>query len=100
MDKQEVSDLCGLNCEQKKAFNSLRRAYKKCLDKNIYFYQVLESLHAYNGNNVEKINDTDVLNQDGNSVFCTQWIYAPSLKITDAWADDNHFVHLKTGSKE
>ncbi len=96
MTREEIEDLCELNPEQAKAFKKLERAYKDCLKKEIYFHQVLETLHAFNGNNVKEIDDTD---PDGNSLldspFCTQSLYQPCMQITDGWADDNHFVHLK-----
>lgn len=93
--KAQVEDLCELNSEQLKAFKKLQRAYRDCLHKNIYFHQILDSLQAFNGNNVEMVDDTDVLQMDSRSPFCIQSILIPIMKITSSWADDDHFVHFK-----
>ena len=95
MTNDEVQDLCDLNEEQLKTFKKLERAYQNCLKQNIYFHQVLDKIYPFNGNNVKEIDDTDTLGTGCNSAFCTQFIFTKSMKITDPWADDNHFVHLK-----
>ena len=66
------------------------RAVKACKAANIYFYQVLRSLSGLNGNNVRRVHD------EGREPdpTCLQTLYYPTVKTTDAWADDSHFVEL------
>lgn len=98
--REDVERLCELNKEQRIAFNSLQCAYAKCEKANILFHQVLDTLEAYNGNNIDKITDEDINGSvNGESIYCTQTLGAPSLKTANAWADDNHFVHLKHSLK-
>jgi hypothetical protein len=89
MNFDQADELIQLDTEQTKAFKALGRAYKKCINVGIYFHQVLESLQAFNGNNVECVNDT----KEGG--WLTQEMSPPDIKIVSAWADDNHYVHFK-----
>jgi hypothetical protein len=57
MNKDKLEQLCFLTDKQRKTFKLLKSAYKKCLDEKIYFHQVLETLSAYNGINVDGIDD-------------------------------------------
>ena len=94
MDKSKVSELCELTKEQKKAFKKLKAAYNNCIDSGVFFHQVLSSLYALNGNNIEDIDD------NSSNGFCIQYMDLPSMSITAAWADDTHYVHLREGCEE
>jgi len=89
MNQDIIESLCKLDEKQTKAFINLKKAYNKCLKSGIYFHQVLETLQAYNGNNISDINDNP---EEG---FCTQKLSINSMKITSGWADDNHYVHFQ-----
>ena len=84
----DINELCELTDEQRKAFASLKRAYKKCLKTNIIFHQVLDTLHALNGNNVDKVDDFK-------TEYNLDYITVDSMKTVCSWADDTHYVHLK-----
>lgn len=92
MDEETVNSLCDLTSEQKKAFTNLKKAYKRCLNSGIFFHQILESLHAFNGNNVRTVDDNP---KDG---YCIQTLDIDymNMSILSAWADDNHYVHFKS----
>jgi len=92
MNKDKLEQLCFLTDKQKRAFKSLKSAYEKCLNEKIYFHQVLETLSAYNGINVEDIDD----NPDGG--HSTMFFRPDAMKITCSWADDTHYIHLKSTS--
>jgi hypothetical protein len=89
MNNEEVELLCDLTEEQLKCFKELKRAYSKCVKSGIYFHQVLDTIHAFNGENVKEIDD----NSDNG--YCTQTIYVPFIHTVCSWADDNHYVHFK-----
>ncbi len=89
--KEEVQEKIDLTPEQEKAFNALIRAVKRCEKENIYFYQVLEKLGALNGHNVLAVGD-DLDYSDPTNL---QRLLYPVVGLTDAWADDTHFVKLK-----
>jgi len=91
MTKEDVQELIELTPEQEKAFNSLKRAYAKCVKEGIYFHQILDYLSPFNGNNIDTINDTG----DDNGIYNIQWLNYPTLHTVCGWADDNHFVHFK-----
>ena len=89
--KDEVQELIDLTPKQQKSFNALVRAVKRCEKENVYFYQVLDRLGALNGHNVLAVTD-DLDYSDPTSL---QHLFYPIIGLTDAWADDTHFVKLK-----
>ena len=101
MTQDEVQELIDLNPAQKKAFNSLIRAVNKCRKENVYFYQVLESLHALNGDNVDAVVCPDDLlykgcNTSGHDEERNlQFLSFPTIDTTCSFADDTHYVVLE-----
>ena len=99
--EEEYQEAIELNPEQNKAFKALERAVKKCKESNIYFYMVLDSLGALNGDNVDKVEDHDGIafsnhsNKGCGAPDCLQYKSFPFINVTDAWADDDHFIILK-----
>lgn len=97
-DEEYYQEAVDLNEEQEKAWKSLVRAIAKCKKANIYFYQVLESLHGLNGNHVETIRLEDrgcLESLSGDHPSCLQMKELPCVITTDGFADDNHFIELK-----
>jgi hypothetical protein len=97
MNIEEVQEMIDLTPNQEKAWKSLKRAFTKCAKENIYLYQVLDSLSGLNGNNISKILEkAEVEDSKGwNDERNLQNLAYESVKTTDAWADDTHFVILK-----
>ena len=84
-----------LTPEQEKAWKSLKRAFKRCEQTNIYWYQVLESLHPLNGNVVEGVADhCGKRLPDGAFDFSMEPCYN-RMNITCSFADDAHHAILK-----
>ena len=88
---------------QEKAWKSFVRAVKKCKKTGIYFYQVLDAVSALNGHNVKSIHPPDDIILEGmpkhiynDNRNLNGFLYYPSINITDAFADDMHYVRLKT----
>jgi hypothetical protein len=75
---------------QRKAFDALRRAVKRCEKEKILFYHVLRTLGALNGNNVASIDEGGLCNAP-NSLMYKKF---PSLEIAESWADDTHYITL------
>lgn len=94
-----MTDPSELTPEQKKAFNALKRAVKKCQDANVYFYQVLSTTHAMNGNVVVSVEEGRGIEAPGGMIN-TDELYMDSVSITDSWADDTHYVVLKESGDE
>lgn len=92
---QEYQNAIGLTLGQKKAFDSLKKAITQCKKANILFYQNLESLGALNGNKVERITDK-ITDPDVSDEACLQYLLFPVVKTECSWADDDHYVILKT----
>ncbi len=99
MDVDNIQEMINLTESQEKAFNSLKRAVKKCEESNIFFYHVLETLGALNGDNVESIVVTEgdlsfdpLEHTDDNSLDVLLY---PTLQISESFADDSHWVILK-----
>jgi len=96
---EELQEAITLTVEQESAWKYLERAVKKCKAANIYFYHVLETLGALNGDNVDKIictecdPDFDIL-IDENANSLQQLVY-PTLQISESFADDTHWVRTK-----
>jgi len=89
MDKETANSLCELTNEQKKAFINLKKAYKRCLNSGIFFHQILDTLEAFNGNNVLTVDDTP------DNGYCIQTLNIDYMKIVCGWADDDHYVHFR-----
>ncbi len=96
-DHEYYQNKIDLNQAQRKAWTALVRAVNRCKKENIYFYQMLEHLGGLNGNNVDTIN-TDVEKKNGSSSDpdCLQSMLYPHVTTCCSFADDNHFVVLKT----
>jgi len=77
-----------LTKEQKSAIASLERAFKKCHKANIYFHNCYGTLIAYDGNIVEKVDDTI------DKVPCHEGYNVSNPYCIDSWADDDHYVHF------
>ena len=99
MNVDSIQEEINLTDDQQKAFNTLKRAVKKCQESNIFFYHVMETLGALNGNNVDKIVVTEcdltfdpTEHTEDNSL---QALIYPTLEISESFADDTHWVILK-----
>ena len=94
LTQEEVQEKIELTPKQKKAFDAFIRAVNRCNKENVYFYQVLDSISALNGNNVvdiDEVSNTSLWDSPEN----LQWLEYPSIRVTCGWADDTHFVKLK-----
>ena len=89
-----MSNPTELTEEQEKAWKSLKRAVKKCEKSNIYWYQVLDLLHAFNGNLVDSVDD-HCDKPLPNGAFDLTFKLLDSIPLTCSFADDNHHVILK-----
>jgi len=87
----DYQDAINLTHKQDLAFNALKRAVKRCEETGVYFYQVLETTYALNGNNVRDVVGTE---ERIHEAACLQYLGYPSIKITDGWADDSHYIIL------
>lgn len=84
-----------LTAEQQKAFESLKRALKKCEKANIYWYQNLETLYALNGNVVYAV-EPSLCTEIPEGAFPTEdFGYINAVKTTCSFADDTHYVVYK-----
>jgi len=98
MTKEEVQQKIELTISQNKAFNELKKAVKKCKKTNIYFYQVLETLSALNGNNVKSVECLDDPTCKGigyDDSRNLQYLSYPGIETDCSFADDTHIVILK-----
>ncbi len=97
LSQKEIQKLINLTPEQKKAWTQLARAVSQCKKANIYFYQVLESLHGLNGCNVERVDESEGYRLLGgkNENANLQWLDYPCVKTSCSWADDTHYVVTK-----
>ena len=111
LTQEEVQEKINLTPKQKKAFDSFIRAVKRCKKENIYFYQVLESVGALNGNNVDSVDEEEYyfmmypekrrpsVDEEFDST-CLHNLDYPEINITCSWADDTHYVKLKETNKQ
>ena len=60
---------------------------KKCNDSGVFFYQVLDDVHALNG---DVVSDVSIESGDA-TIECP----ADSVKMSCSFADDEHFVTFK-----
>ena len=103
MDIDEIQEKIEFTTEQQKAWNSLKRAVKKCEKSGIFFYQVLTTTFGMNGKHINGIICTEgdfdydpILYTDGNSL---QSLDIDSVNITDGFADDTHWLKMKGENK-
>ena len=89
--KEYVQKKIKLTTAQEGAFSALVKAIRRCEKEEIYFYMVLDTLSALNGKNVATVSD----HLDYADPRNLQFLQYPSVRITDGWADDIHFVQLK-----
>ena len=95
LTRDDVQEMIELTAEQQKTFNALTKAVNQCKKEEIYFYMVLDTLSALNGKNVATVSD----HLDYADPRNLQFLKYPSVRITDGWADDTHFVILKEGGE-
>jgi len=100
MTIDDVQELIELTPKQKKSWIKLTRAWKECLINNILFYQNLDTLGAFNGENVASIIDYGDGYPENDDPFAVQNLTWPSMQTTDAWADDQHKVVLRSKGNE
>jgi hypothetical protein len=98
---KSIQERIELTPDQKKAFTALVKAVNRCTKTGIFFYQVLESLGALNGNGFRDIVlEDDRLVGVPNKCFeverCLQHLSYPSVNTACGFADDDHFIRLKT----
>lgn len=96
-DNEYYQEMIELNAEQKKAFNSLKRAISKCRKANIYFYQSMDNLSGLNGHNVFDVctdEDKGFRGSRSDSPNCIQSKAYPTVITECSFADDSHFVLL------
>ena len=98
----ELSELATLNKAQRSAWNSMKRAHKKCLDANICFYQNLETLYAINGDYIESV--VSPANYDVNAFADDLDINGEhdrdGINIGSSFADDTHYAVLTRAGVE
>lgn len=97
MSPEDYQQAIDLTPEQKRAFSSLKRAVTRCRQANVYFYQVLDTLNALNGNNVQSvITDEDAQSRGftRDHPSCLAFLDYPHVETTGAFADDAHFIVL------
>jgi hypothetical protein len=95
-----IQERIDLTPNQDKAFKELILAIKKCKKANVYFYQVLETLYALNGNQVgEVVDDIDLSHTNRRHLEDEEhhlgYKQLPSVKTTCSWADDAHYAIMK-----
>jgi hypothetical protein len=98
----ETQRLIDLNDKQKKAFSKFISAVKACQKANVLFYQVLETIHGLNGDNIVGIHDGSPSVDYGkptDRAHCLDDCSNPCVIVCDGWADDPHYVELEKSSK-
>ena len=92
-----MTDPRDLTEEQEKAWKSLQRAFKKCENANILWYQVLDTLSPLNGNIASSVETHDFCNDPDNAFSLEGRTPDKSVKTTCGFADDEleHYVILK-----
>jgi hypothetical protein len=76
---------------QMKALKKLENALKECKDANVYFHNCYGTLHAFDGEYVKSVDDTE----DVESIYEPDSSFYPICLPCGEWADDQHYVHLK-----
>jgi hypothetical protein len=102
MTQDDYQEAIELTRDQQQAFKAFERAYKKCVNSGIYFYQVLDSICALNGNNVLGIEDRAELKSDGHKLSDESnlnYLNYPEFTAFSGWADDTHYVKLREDYK-
>ncbi len=86
-----LQELIDLTPAQERAWKRLERAVKDFQAVGGKFYSVLDTLSAYNGENVASI--------DNDTGYHTASVYMPSIDAPGftSWADDWHGITLKDG---
>lgn len=80
-----------LTPEQVKAFESLKRAYKKCKKANVNFYICLDSMYALNGNHLSAASITPEMT-DNSLIDHVNLSYMISDYGFSGFADDQHYI--------
>lgn len=85
---------------QIKAVAELKKAFAAAKRANVYFYQVLDSVHALNGRVVHSV----VTNSDSDRGDCSMRDFDYPALITfgqlNPFSDDEHFVIFKESAKK
>ena len=99
VDIDDIQEQIELTEQQEKAWKSLLTAIKKCKNANVFFYGVLKTLGALNGNNVNGIVCTEEaltynrnIHLEDNSLQALEY---PTIEMYESFADDTHWVILK-----
>jgi hypothetical protein len=93
-------DPTALTPAQKKAVDELKKAFAAAKRANVYFYQVLDSVHALNGRVVHSV----VTDSDSGRADCSMREFDYPEMITfgqlNPFSDDEHFVIFKDSAKK
>jgi hypothetical protein len=87
----DIYELLELTPEQQKAFNALKRAYKKCGKLNMGFYNNYGTIGVYDKAKISHYDDdkSGILDRNQN---CNQFQHPAGT----SWADDPHYFHPVT----
>lgn len=85
-----MRNLGELTKEQRKAFNSLKRAYKNCIDAGIFFVNQYGSLTAFNGGHINGFGIEDNFFSDPSHAIpmLGTSVSQVSFQIPHEWCDD------------
>ena len=86
----QIQDLFTLNPEQRKAFENLKKAFKKCENAGLGFYNNYGTLGCYDS---AKISHYDDKEKDGIYNDCTLNLDNQLQLPCQEWADDMHYFH-------
>jgi hypothetical protein len=85
-------DLFELTPQQKKEFESFKKAYKKCIESGIWFYNNYGTIGALDSNKVNGYSDE---NKKSHIKDTGQNTHNELRTCLDSWADDEHYFHPK-----
>lgn len=94
MNRDKLYEVCTLTPEQKKAFNKLKRAYKECEKKGIFFTNIYGTLSAFDGALVKDYGDYDLRPDGEYEIELCGFCPAEGMGIPSEWADDSHILGL------
>lgn len=77
-----------LKTDQKKAFEALKKAYKKCQSLNIGFYNNYGNIGAFDKDKIKSYN-----NEFAGGVIDNGQNIDNEFKSEVSWADDTHYFH-------
>lgn len=94
MNREKLIEVCALTPEQEKAFNKLKKAYKECEKKGIFFVNIYGSLSAFDSDLVQDYGDYIIRPEGVYEIELGGASYAEYLTIPDQFSDDNHILGL------